>query len=290
MDGCLSKTGIVIATRNRCEQVLATLRRLMALPEVMPVIVVDNGSSDRTTEAVASSFPGVRVIHLSRNLGAAARNIGVHAAQTPYIALSDDDSWWADGALTMAADALDQHPALGLIAPRILVGPEQRLDPTCARMAAGPMEEGAPGPPLAGFVACGAVMRREAFLAAGGFHSRYGTGSEERLLTLDLLRRGWQLIYMSEIVCHHHPAPRSDKVERQVKIMRNDLWTSWLRLSASAALRETWRACRRATGSSVHRRALVQAITGLPWIVRERDALDKELEHYLSWLDWYTGQ
>src|SRR5215212_9291132 len=206
-----SAVSIVIATRNRCRQVLSTLERLVTLPERPPVIVVDNASCDPTVAAVPSSFPDVRLVPLERNHGAAARNFGVDAAATPYVAFSDDDSWWAEGALGLAEDALRQSPKLGLIAARILVGPEQRLDPTCARMAAGPANENLPGRAVSGFVACGAVVRRDAYLDARGFHPRYGTGGEERLLAIDLLRLGWGLAFISDVVCHHHPRHGGDR-------------------------------------------------------------------------------
>ncbi|MDO0931403.1 hypothetical protein QQY66_06815 [Streptomyces sp. DG2A-72] len=38
-------------------------------------------------------------------------------ADTPYVAFSDDDSWWTPGALRQAADLLDVHPRLGCWPP-----------------------------------------------------------------------------------------------------------------------------------------------------------------------------
>ena len=38
--------------------------------------------------------------------GPAGRNLGAQHTGTPYIAFSDDDSWWAHGALNRAADLL----------------------------------------------------------------------------------------------------------------------------------------------------------------------------------------
>src|SRR5262245_34272344 len=59
-----------------------------------------------------------------RNLGAAGRNAGVRAARTPYVALCDDDAWWAPGALARAAHLLDVHPTLAVVCARVLVGPD----------------------------------------------------------------------------------------------------------------------------------------------------------------------
>ena len=122
-------------------------------------------------ELVRTQFPHITVVEMEKNLGAVARNFGVRLATTPYVAFADDDSWWAPGALRRASTLFAAHPSLGLIAARILVGAAQRLDPTCSRMTESPLgrRDVLPGPSVLGFLACGAVVRRHAFLAAGGF-------------------------------------------------------------------------------------------------------------------------
>ena len=107
---------------------------------------------------------GVDVIRLSRNLGGAARNVGMRAVGTPYVALCDDDSWWRPGALRLAADLLDRHPRLAAINARILVGADEHVDPSCEEMARDvlPPVGGQPGHPLLSFIACAVVLRREA--------------------------------------------------------------------------------------------------------------------------------
>src|SRR3546814_8490118 len=91
-------TNIVIS-HNRRVQLLSTLKSLQQLPGNWPIIVIDNGSTDGTAAVVASHFPSIMLIRAQRNLGAAARNIGVAYAHTPYIAFSDDDTQWEPGAL-----------------------------------------------------------------------------------------------------------------------------------------------------------------------------------------------
>lgn len=97
---------VVIATRDRVAELRRTLAVLTALPEGPAVIVVDNGSRDGTARAVRGEFPGVTLIRNRRNRKAAARNQGVRRAATPYVAFSDDDSWWDPGALARACDLL----------------------------------------------------------------------------------------------------------------------------------------------------------------------------------------
>jgi len=118
-----SRIGVVIVTRDRCSDLMGALEHLSGLPEQPRIVVVDNASSDGTADAVEDRYPGFEVIPLDENLGAAGRNVGVAVTRTPYVAFSDDDSWWAPGSLSLAADLFDKHPRLGLLIARILVGP-----------------------------------------------------------------------------------------------------------------------------------------------------------------------
>ena len=95
---------VVIATRNRSTELLGTLTRLRALQEQPPIVVVDNGSTDGTSALVRDNYPGVQLVGLRRNRGAAARTVGARLVHSPYVAFSDDDSWWAPGALSRAVE------------------------------------------------------------------------------------------------------------------------------------------------------------------------------------------
>jgi GT2 family glycosyltransferase len=277
---------VVIATRNRGIELLETLARLRALHERPPIVVVDNGSTDGTAELVRAAYPGVRVIGLRRNLGGAARTVGVRLVDSPYVAFSDDDSWWAPNALSRAAELLDRHPRLAVLAARVLVGPDRRLDPVCQEMARSPLPPAAdlPGPPVLGFIACGAVVRRAAFLEVGGFDVRLGVGGEEELLSVDLAARGWGLAYVDEVVAYHHPSPSRDPSGRRRVQVRNALWSAWLRRPLGGAARRTARLASLALHQPGASSGLLLAMLGLPWVLRERRPVPRELEAALRTL------
>ncbi len=274
---------VVVSTRDRAGSLIRTLAKLDELPERPPVIVVDNASSDDTAARVQNGWSDVTLLSLRSNLGAAARNVGVEAARTPFVAFSDDDSWWAPGALASAARVLRDHPSVALVAGRILVGPEERLDPTCELMAWSRLEArgNLPGTPVLGFVACGAVVRRDAFLRAGGFDARFGVGGEEALLAIDLSTQGWDMIYVPEVVAHHHPSMGRDRSAGRRVRTRNDLWVAWLRRRPWGALRRTlqvaWPAWRERSG----RAGALDALKGLGWVLGERRPVAPELDERL---------
>jgi GT2 family glycosyltransferase len=277
---------VVIATRNRGTELLGTLAWLRVLHEQPPIVVVDNGSTDGTAELVRANYRGVQVVGLRRNQGGAARTVGARLVDSPYVAFSDDDSWWAPGALSRAAELLDRHPRLAVLAARVLVGPDQRLDPVCREMALSPLPPAAdlPGPAVLGFIACGAVVRRAAFLEVGGFDARFGVGGEEELLAVDLAARGWGLAYVEEVIAHHHPSPSRDPSARRRVQVRNALWSAWLRRPLGGAARQTAHLAALAMHQPGVWSGMRLALLGLPWVLRERRPVPRELEAALRTL------
>ena len=275
----ISRVSVVVMTRDRRESLLRALGELHDRSPRVPVIVVDNGSADGTPAAVAARFPDVRVIALQENRGATARNAGVAAARTPYVAFSDDDSWWASGALDRAADLLDDVPRLGLVAARVLVGPEERPDPMSAHLAGSPLavDPDLPGPRILGFLACGAVVRRSAFLEVGGFHPVVFFVGEETLLAQDLATAGWQLCYTADVVAHHHPASAGERTGRTRLQVRNALLSSWLRRPLPGAAADTLAVLRSALDADV-RGALWDAARRWRTVLAARRVLPPEVE------------
>jgi GT2 family glycosyltransferase len=287
MPAVAHRISIVIVTRNRCDSLRCTLKRLTALPERPAIIVVDNGSSDGTLAMMRARFPEVQVITLNENHGAAGRNIGVRAAVSPYVAFSDDDSWWTPGALTRAVELFEQFPRMAVLMARVLVGADNRIDPVCERMAESPLQPRGPlpGPALLGFVACGAMVRRDAFLAVGGFDRHFGIGGEETLLSIDLEEAGYGLAYVDEIIAHHHPSPSRDPERRRIVEVRNWLWCLWLRRPLRVALTRTWRCAIQARKRPDVRRALFEALAEVRWLRRSRRVVPRWLELRLRQLE-----
>jgi GT2 family glycosyltransferase len=274
---------VVVVTRDRCRRLLTTLERLTALPDAPPIIVVDNASGDDSVDAVRRRHPEVELITLPENRGSAGRTAGVQAARTPYVAFADDDSWWAPGALVRAAQHLAGHRRLGLLAGRVLVGPNQRPDPMAAEMAGSPVTcpRHLPGPPVLGFIACGAVVRRCAYLQVGGFNEVLFFLGEERVLAVDLAAAGWDLAYAPDVVAHHHPAQQGENPSRRALALRNDLLTDWMRRPLPVALRSSWSLAWQAGRDRAARAALAGAVRRAPAALAQRQRLPAHVEHQL---------
>ncbi|RSN24015.1 glycosyl transferase [Streptomyces sp. WAC 05977] len=284
-------TTVVIATRDRAPELERTLRRLTALRPPPPIVVVDNGSSDGTAD-LAAAFPGVRVVRLPRNIGVSARNLGVAVARTPYVAFSDDDSWWADDALAEAERILDAHEDVALVAAKTLVGKEEREDPVVSLMAASPLgrPDGLPGPAVLGFLACSAVVRRTAYLQAAGFHPLLHFGAEERLLSYDLAARGWWLCYAEDVRAHHHPSPvRPSSSWRERAELRNRMLITVMRRPVRRCLAEGFRALARVPREPHVLCALAGVLRRLPRALADRQRLPASVERRIRVLEHAHG-
>jgi GT2 family glycosyltransferase len=275
----MGETTVVIATRDRVDELVRTLTYLKDLS--VPVVVVDNGSSDGTVTRVSHEFPWVQTLALKRNVGASARNHGVRLARTSYVAFCDDDSWWAPDALRGAEELFERHPRLGLVAGRVVVEPEGTEDPVCLEMASSALGRAAdlPGPSVLGFICCASIVRREAFLRVGGFNPVLFFPGEERLFSWDMAASGWACCYVDNVVAHHQPSKsRGPSAMRRRAELRNDLLTTWLRRPMTVALADAMALAKRGIRDRDARAALGAAVLRLPAIVKQRQRLPADVE------------
>jgi GT2 family glycosyltransferase len=85
------------------------------------ILLIDNGSQDRSLEIVERDFPTVRIVRLPENGGAgAARNAGLREAGTRLVLLVDNDVSLAPDCLDHLTRALDRHPDALIAAPAVL--------------------------------------------------------------------------------------------------------------------------------------------------------------------------
>lgn len=87
----------------------------------LEIIVVDNGSEDKSSEMVKSEFSKVKLIQNKENLGfSKANNLGIRQATGKYVMLLNSDTIIKDNALIALADFLEQNEQVGIVGPRLL--------------------------------------------------------------------------------------------------------------------------------------------------------------------------
>jgi hypothetical protein len=158
---------VVVPTFQRRELVVGAVRSVLAQTfEDFELIVVDDGSTDGTGEALAGIDQRVRYTWQENRGVSAARNAALRLAAGEIVAFLDSDNRWLPGHLAVVTAVLARHPEAVLVT-------------TCpgARLGGAAPVDGAEvvdllprlifGSPV-GYTSCVAA-RRAAVVAAGGF-------------------------------------------------------------------------------------------------------------------------
>jgi len=110
------RVSVVIPVYNAERYVEASIRSALAsdLSE-LEIVIVDDGSTDRSAEIVRQiGDPRMVLIQLRASGGPARpRNVGIASARAPYVALLDADDLIKPWKLSAAVSALDRHPEAG---------------------------------------------------------------------------------------------------------------------------------------------------------------------------------
>jgi GT2 family glycosyltransferase len=176
----------IIPTYNRRELVVQSAFSVLGQTcAKVECLIVDNGSSDGTAEALrALRADRLVVVERDTPLGAAkARNLGIEAARTPWVAFLDNDDLWAPNKIELQLQVLAEYPSARWCATACAyVGGDLTVRPG-GRMADGPLGPAKgqllSSPELLGLLSRDNVIpgggssvlaARELVLAAGGFH------------------------------------------------------------------------------------------------------------------------
>ncbi|WP_432122836.1 glycosyltransferase [Streptomyces sp. S1] len=223
------RTSVVVATRERPEQLARALDSLLAQDHPdFELIVVDNAPRTGDTRDLVVRKYADRVRYVREDVPglAAAHNTGLAAADGTVVAFTDDDVIADPHWLTALTEPFAADPGLGcvtgLILPARLATPAQVLLESHGGFAKGfaprlydparPPADEPLFPFTAGSFGSGANMafRADALRRAGGFDPATGTGTaakggDDLYAFVAVLSAGFRLRYTARaLVWHHH--------------------------------------------------------------------------------------
>ena len=203
---------------------LATLERNAGM--AVETVVVDNASTDGSAAAVRAGFPGVKVIANAETVGfARACNQGARESGAPLVLFLNPDASLEPGALPALADLVESRPRVGVAGPRtrsangdiqVSTGPDlsllsewrqRRLVRGVARRDPKPLAQAEAlhareHEPDWVSGAC-LIVRREAFLAVGGFDERFFLYEEDADLCRRVRAARWQVLFTPAAEARH---------------------------------------------------------------------------------------
>jgi len=238
---------VVVPTHDTRDLTLRCIETLEAEgTDGLDLVVVDDGSSDGTAEALATAYPRVRIVRNVPALGfTRAANRGLAAARGDLLLLLNSDTEVAPGTFATLRAAFAHDPRLGAAgatlhyadgspqwsggaAPTLtwLFVLASGLAPLLARLPFWRRVKppGAAAGPVDWVTGAALALRREAWEAVGPFDEEFRFYGQDLDLCLRLRDAGWKVELLPELrVLHHHGATIGSRSNLEL------LWTDLLR-------------------------------------------------------------
>ena len=201
----------VVSTFNRRDVLLQTIDRIHRCglkSEEYEILIVDNASTDGTSDALRQRHPLIHLLHQEYNAGPVSKNVAIRAASGRYVVFLDDDSFPLPGAVSRMMRHFDANPRLGAAVFTITLPDGSR---ECSAY-----------PDV--FIGCGTGFRRTALEQVGGLPDDFFMQAEEYDLSLRLLAAGYDIKTFDDLHVTHLKSPTARASERTTRLdVRNNL-------------------------------------------------------------------
>lgn len=245
------RVSIIVPLYNHVLFTGICVRALAAAPDDLAhveVLLVDNGSTDGTAAFIGGLSPPFRALTNAGNEGfARACNRGAREAGGEYVLFLNNDTVPGAGWLAALLAAAKHTPAPTIVGARLLFP-----DDTVQHAGIGFNERDEPAHLVYGFPAndpaaitsravpavTGAclLMRRDAFLAGGGFDEGYHNGYEDLDLCCRVRRDGGTVWYAADSTLYHFESATAGRylADAANATRFRERWGAWLATDALA--------------------------------------------------------
>jgi len=212
---------VVIATRNRKDDLCRAIKSALIQDAQPEVIVVDDGSTDGTSDMVCRDFPQAKLMRSEQSEGyIAQRNRAACVARGSIVFSIDDDAAFSTPRIVSKTLTEFDDGRIGAVAiPYINV----RQDNVVRQLAPDDGEIYVAD----AFIGTAHALRRDLFLTLGSYRECLFHQGEERDYCVRLMGAG----YYTRLGCadpvHHYESPRRDLRRMDVYGRRNDILFAW---------------------------------------------------------------
>ena len=212
---------VVITTKNRKDDLVKSIASVLNQTSNPKVLVIDDGSTDGTSELVRRLFPQVLIDRSENSLGLIVqRNRAARMVDTPILFSIDDDAVFSTPDVLSATLREFDHPRVGAVAIPFV---DVNRSPSVHQRA-----------PQAGgiyaaysFIGTAHALRRDIFLTLGGYREILIHQGEEEDYCARMLQAGYVTRCGTADPIHHFESPKRSWTRMDYYGARNKVLYAW---------------------------------------------------------------
>lgn len=221
---------VMIVTKDRCDDLRLAVSSAVRQAGGVEVLVIDDGSRDRTSAMIAAEFPDARLVTHDESRGLVVRrNEGVAAARSNIVISIDDDAVLTTPDIVEKTVAAFDDARIGAVAipfANVKRGPHLlQLAPDAAGTYVSDT-----------FIGTAHAVRRDLFITLGGYRSGLFHQGEEADYCIRLLAAGYVVRLGSGHPIHHFESPRRDFRRMDHYGPRNAILFTWQNIPFPSAV------------------------------------------------------
>lgn len=209
---------ILITTLNRKDDLERAIASICTQEGNFEIMIIDDGSTDGTSDMVKEKFPDVRLITNPGPSGCpGARNQGANLAKADYMIVMDDDAYTTDPYMFSKALKEFSSPQVGAVAMpyyengEIIQGKKDSENDYVADW----------------FIGAAHIVRLDIFLKLGGFRENFIMYGEEPDYCIRMLQAGYVVKLAETTPLVHEPNPVRDPLKNTTRRWVNEFAVKW---------------------------------------------------------------
>jgi glycosyltransferase involved in cell wall biosynthesis len=212
---------VVIATKNRKDDLRKAVASALAQVAHPQVLVMDDGSTDGTSEMIRGEFPAVQLERAEQSAGyIVQRNRGAAIARTEFIFSIDDDAEFSSPNVVSQTLAEFSDRRVGAVAiPLINVNLDNRI------LQLAPDNTGIYV--VSSYIGTAHALRRDLFLKLGAYREALHHQGEEEDFCIRMLAAGFVVRAGRADPIRHYESPKRDYKRWDLYGRRNNVLYVW---------------------------------------------------------------